>query len=100
GYRRARSRRDGPRVRGDNGGQGRAVGVRLGRRAGLAPGPWAAACPTTERHHLSALVSGLDAGILIRDGYGRASTTRFITIVKVSRCTPGSVASFASRRRW
>jgi hypothetical protein len=30
-------------------------------------------------------------------GNGRSSTTRFITIVEVSRCTPGSVASFSSR---
>ena len=31
---------------------------------------------------------------------GRLSTTRFITIVEVSRCTPGRVASFSSRRAW
>jgi hypothetical protein len=31
-------------------------------------------------------------------GSGRSSTTRFITMVEVSRCTPGSVASRSSRR--
>jgi Protein of unknown function (DUF4235) len=33
-------------------------------------------------------------------GYGRSSTTRFITIVELSRCTPGSAASFSSRSAW
>jgi len=33
----------------------------------------------------------------VERGSGRSVTTRFITMVEVSRCTPGSVASFSSR---
>jgi catechol 2,3-dioxygenase-like lactoylglutathione lyase family enzyme len=39
-------------------------------------------------------------GLPRETGNGRSSTTRFITIVEVSRCTPGSVASCSSRRVW
>jgi hypothetical protein len=35
-----------------------------------------------------------------QSGSGRSSTTCFMTIVEDSRCTPGKVASFSSRRTW